>query len=846
MYRYGFWPFAVTSLILGLSFGPPRALATHPVPAVDLKCEVSGHDVILSWSSAANWTLPIFVVRDGVDLAATDLSALSFVDQDVPDGQHFYEIQERRFFEISTLGSCEVAVGDVSPFNLKCEQLAGARAVRLTWDPVVLNSLVTGLRVLRNDELIASLADLSTEYVDESPLPGLNRYVVYADIFPDRALLVGACSVSVEGGPSGFTCTVYAVRDVKQPYVVIDWCSVPLPRVAFSFFAVFRNGELIGKTLDCAFTDVPGRGEHHYKVIGVIGEPDPNVPLDGIFVGECTVSVPCCEGGGPPAPQDLVCAVALPGDGQQGGLPPDPNGNILPDFSVSLLWKNPVIYDEILIFRNGMPIARLAGTEESFIDHPPVFQAHYLYEVRGVVGALKSDPAVCEIGNPSTLPPPQDFACQIDDRILGPAGAPFPVVLLTWVNPVRYAGLVLSRDGAVIAKLPGDAMAYRDFGLPLGAHLYTLFGLGADGQASPSVSCTVDTGGGFVPPVRNLNCLAEGTTAVLSWENGGVYEKILIGRSNNEVLATLPGDETAYKDPGLTPGTLYTYSVSGWVNGQLSAPAFCSVLIGGQPPENLLFFSNSFNDLPPAGANQAPPEEPPPGRITCLARNAEAIQGWSFGVQSDPAFLVPEKVDLTDTATAQLNGGAGPTFLSLNLYKEGITMGVVIDETNPADTLPPPPDQAHALAHLLYSPGEGAQPGGAYPVRYSETLGGPPVAVIFVVKGFEAHPATLPGLVFLPPAGAPLFIRGDSNGDGEVDMSDALVTLGYLFLGKSAIQCLEAANANGGSEVNIADPIYTLQWKFLGAPPPPAPFPSCGFAEIAVGCDESTCAGPLN
>ena len=73
------------------------------------------------------------------------------------------------------------------------------------------------------------------------------------------------------------------------------------------------------------------------------------------------------------------------------------------------------------------------------------------------------------------------------------------------------------------------------------------------------------------------------------------------------------------------------------------------------------------------------------------------------------------------------------------------------------------------------------------------------------------------------------FRRGDSNGDAEVDLSDALRTLGYLFLGAPPPDCPDAADANDDARIDISDAVGTLGFLFLGsaAPPPPGPF-ECG------------------
>ncbi len=79
-----------------------------------------------------------------------------------------------------------------------------------------------------------------------------------------------------------------------------------------------------------------------------------------------------------------------------------------------------------------------------------------------------------------------------------------------------------------------------------------------------------------------------------------------------------------------------------------------------------------------------------------------------------------------------------------------------------------------------------------------------------------------------------LFQRGDTNGDGLFDLSDALATLSRLFLGGSEIGCERAADADDNGSIEITDAIRTLGHLFLGSPPPPAPFPDCGEDPIIM------------
>ena len=85
------------------------------------------------------------------------------------------------------------------------------------------------------------------------------------------------------------------------------------------------------------------------------------------------------------------------------------------------------------------------------------------------------------------------------------------------------------------------------------------------------------------------------------------------------------------------------------------------------------------------------------------------------------------------------------------------------------------------------------------------------------------------------------FLRGDSNHDKKVDLSDGINTLGYLFLGNAAIPCQDAADVNDTGDIDIADAIYTLNFLFLGGPQPAAPFP---IFEADPTADELGCLGP--
>ena len=88
----------------------------------------------------------------------------------------------------------------------------------------------------------------------------------------------------------------------------------------------------------------------------------------------------------------------------------------------------------------------------------------------------------------------------------------------------------------------------------------------------------------------------------------------------------------------------------------------------------------------------------------------------------------------------------------------------------------------------------------------------------------------------------PTFRRGDANASGEVDMTDALTTLGSLFLGNGKVACQDAADADDSGELTIADAVLTLNFLFAGRDSIAAPGPRlCSFdsTDDALDCGVS-------
>jgi hypothetical protein len=90
------------------------------------------------------------------------------------------------------------------------------------------------------------------------------------------------------------------------------------------------------------------------------------------------------------------------------------------------------------------------------------------------------------------------------------------------------------------------------------------------------------------------------------------------------------------------------------------------------------------------------------------------------------------------------------------------------------------------------------------------------------------------------------FIRADANSDAEIEMSDAILTLRYLYVpGTDPLRCQDAGDSDDNGAVEMSDAVYTLRYLYVpGALEPPLPGPvDCGPdpTEDDLDCGEHHC-----
>ncbi len=208
------------------------------------------------------------------------------------------------------------------------------------------------------------------------------------------------------------------------------------------------------------------------------------------------------------------------------------------------------------------------------------------------------------------------------------------------------------------------------------------------------------------------------------------------------------------------------------------------------------------------------------------------IQGWSWGICSDPAALTLNGFVIGSEGAA-LNGGDGPDFNEGAVYPDGYTVGVVICFTG-CEVLNP------GIAELSRGSYTNNMPDGSSTTLDScDNLGTPPVSTVVVVNGASIPPTSNAGTVtsFVPPITS--HVRGDSNNDSKVNIADGIHMLTALFQAGPTSDCESAADANGDGTFDQADAIFVFNYRFLDGPAPSAPFPDCG---VAAGQAPEDCA----
>ncbi len=121
------------------------------------------------------------------------------------------------------------------------------------------------------------------------------------------------------------------------------------------------------------------------------------------------------------------------------------------------------------------------------------------------------------------------------------------------------------------------------------------------------------------------------------------------------------------------------------------------------------------------------------------------------------------------------------------------------------------------------------------PTTWRATLDVPEEEDEFELIGFDTHgePIATTGVIVRRASGRE-FLRGDANGDLEVNLTDAIAGLRSLFGGDS-LACEDAVDIDDDGNVNLSDVVRLLEYLFRSGDAPAAPFPASGVDPTGDG-----------
>lgn len=219
---------------------------------------------------------------------------------------------------------------------------------------------------------------------------------------------------------------------------------------------------------------------------------------------------------------------------------------------------------------------------------------------------------------------------------------------------------------------------------------------------------------------------------------------------------------------------------------------------------------------------------------TVRLRSLEETQAFSFGFSSDPTLATLEGIE----EGPDLVGIGGADFYSVEPCPSGepdvLVVSVVLGMNPRYSSLP-----AGSTLEVVSLQLQAIHPG-IVPLRFVECAAGSP-AELRAGAGADATAVdTRDGRVVFTRI---LYVRGDANADGSVDISDPIRIIQHLFQGMG-VSCLAACDVDGLSDVSphapvdITDAIYLLSYLFRSGPSPILPFPECGSGDSNLPCEE--------
>lgn len=213
-----------------------------------------------------------------------------------------------------------------------------------------------------------------------------------------------------------------------------------------------------------------------------------------------------------------------------------------------------------------------------------------------------------------------------------------------------------------------------------------------------------------------------------------------------------------------------------------------------------------------------------------IATHADPIQGFQIVARHDESFFTFQRTDLSRSAVEFLS----PEFYETVVGADGVvTVGCVFDIIPPIEGRALEAGKNHRLTHIVFDVAEQALAGGETRVELLAQDDDERIVTVMTVDGVSKKPVLQSSIVRVRDSESPaahLFVRGDLDDNGDVNVADAIAILNFLFGGGLRDpECLDTADIQDNGVIDISAPINLLNFLFAGGGAPAVPYPNAGL-----------------
>ncbi len=230
--------------------------------------------------------------------------------------------------------------------------------------------------------------------------------------------------------------------------------------------------------------------------------------------------------------------------------------------------------------------------------------------------------------------------------------------------------------------------------------------------------------------------------------------------------------------------------------------------------------------------------------LPLLLSNALTTNGIEVSITFDPTAVVLDSWDVSNSILGFANAEYINQEISNDPANPFAWLTAIVDFATPIDGHFVPAGDGLPIAVLHLSVPITATAPQTTQLAFTDGVDTPPKHNLVVVNGGETRrPTTSGGSIDIEVT----FVRGDSNHDCMLDVSDPVYSVTWLFSGGPGHPCEDSADTNNDGVLNLADPIYLLNYLFQQGPSPSEPFPLAGLDpdQDSLDCaQQASCAGP--